>query len=929
MPVLINSAGQAEELDPSQAEFAIAAGTHSVPLVSPSGDPAAVPGHERELKLSQGYTLPTTDQLQSLLDQTKHGTTAQTLASAAEGAAETASLGTSGALESAFGVPKEEQLKRAKTNPIAHGIGEVAGVVAPALLGEVAPAVDVLGSVGKLAESWAKAAVGGTEGSLAAKLAGWAGKGAAEGATLSGEHVLNEAMLGDPNATAEHAMAEVGLSSLIGGAGGAIVGKLADTGSNLANRLLDRDGGVFSNLTKLKENAGEVTAAAARLGVEPVPGQLSASKIVQDLQSQIAKEPTIIGRQAQASVDKQFEAIRQATADALGESTPMTKAEVGESLRKGITEKLQETYRPISDAYDYLKTELKEVQLDESSLIKATRDIRNIEGVRVSPSSPEYKLAESVGEEVRNLSNVTELRQYASSIARQTTGNPSLKYVGNAIRGILSDLEEGAVTASTKEMVKAGRMSQGELELINNARAASKQQYKTLMEKMGELGDVLGKRKIYGPQDFLSHLSDVPAENVANKLFQKNNSKFLTFLETEFPKQASTLSRYQKSSIAEKAFKDGMVSPSLALREIDKLEPEVQKFLFSPENLAKLHDARTLIEAMPKDINPSGTAKSVAWNSVLNPARTFMHTLEGGYFGGPVGAAAALAGQLAGPEISTWAKRSALRRLVSASPTEAAQHQVLGTLSELAQKTAKTVTSAARAVFSKEGFERLALSKDERSRLSDKLTQLNDNPQKLVDRVAKMTEGIAEHAPDTSSAISSTVGRAVGFLSSKLPKPTQLSPFSKPTEPSDFEKAAFKRSAEAVLDPVGVLQRVADGTVSTPDVQALQSVYPTLYSSMRQAVASQMADAVTSGTKVPYSTRLGVSLFLGEPVDNTLSPQSINTVQMSFITNAARPQPGQPALAGGRKKGSSLALSKVGQEYSTPEQAAAYRRTKQ
>jgi hypothetical protein len=921
--VLLDHQGLAQDFpDQQSADQALASGTHTIPLVSPDGAPMGVPAAEREESLQKGYQLPTPEQLQKLLDHANFGSMGQAALAGIEGAGETLSLGTSGAIERALGVPPESQRKRAEQNPIAHGVGEVVGAVAPALLGDEAGAVNVLGKVGGAAEAGAKALTSG-EG-LATKLAGWAGRGAAESGLLTGEHVLNERLLGDPNATAEHALADIGLSTVLGGAGGAIVGKAAETGGQIAKKIFGAGSEVIENLKRLKDNAPEIEEAASRLGVEALPGQLSASRQVQHLQSQIAKEPTIVGTREQAKVDQQFAAIRGAVGDALGNASGMTKAEAGDVIKAGVRQAVEESYRPLEAMYAFIKEHSVQVPLDQEELGRVAKLIPEIEGASKRPGSPEGTFTKRLGESLPLQETVEDLRKLRISVGNEANPRtrPELRHYAGAVQQMLDDLEEKSLTNHLSTLVAEGKLPQETATSLSITRSAAKEGYRELMTTLGEVAEATGKRRIYGVKHFLDHLEDVSSEKLVDKLYAKGNTRFLEFLKEKFPEQARVLSQYQKSAIAEKAFKDGMIFPGAALREVEKLEPEIQRFLFSGEDLQKLSDAATLIDAMPKDINPSGTAKSLTWGEALNPMRHAPEALAGEIAGGPLGAAAGVALGIAGPEVSSLLKRSLLRGLVSGTPEEVARHGMLGKLLESSQRTATAVSRGAKAVFSRTAGERLRQSSEERDATAASASELAGDPQKLVDRMSTITEGLSEHAPDTTAALSVTAARAVQFLASKAPPPPfQVSPFSPQVPPSAFARGKFQRYAETVLDPVSVMSRVSDGTLTLQDLEALHTVYPRLYESMRMAVASEMADAAAKKQHVSYATRLGLSLFLGHAVDRTILPSSIASVQEKFA--AAQPP---PSAQTGMKRGTAT-LSKVGPQSLTPEQAAAARRS--
>jgi hypothetical protein len=76
-----------------------------------------------------------------------------------------------------------------------------------------------------------------------------------------------------------------------------------------------------------------------------------------------------------------------------------------------------------------------------------------------------------------------------------------------------------------------------------------------------------------------------------------------------------------------------------------------------------------------------------------------------------------------------------------------------------------------------------------------------------------------------------------------------------------------------------------------------------------------MTDFMNKDGVVPYKTRIGLSMFLAQPLDSTMSPMSIM---------AAQPIPKQPPMPQqGKTKGSksSPALQKMSQGYATPGQA--------
>ena len=80
-----------------------------------------------------------------------------------------------------------------------------------------------------------------------------------------------------------------------------------------------------------------------------------------------------------------------------------------------------------------------------------------------------------------------------------------------------------------------------------------------------------------------------------------------------------------------------------------------------------------------------------------------------------------------------------------------------------------------------------------------------------------------------------------------------------------------------------------------------------------------MSESITRGEPIPYKLRVGMSMFLGQPLDSTMTPQAIMAAQ------PAPPQPQQAQASALTKKGST-ALSKAGMNAETQTQGAERRR---
>ena len=89
-----------------------------VDVISPEGDVGSIPQSQLTEAMNNGYRQASMQELAAFDKEQKYGTLPEQLKTAAEGAAEAASFGTSTGLERALGVKPEDILARREVNPL-------------------------------------------------------------------------------------------------------------------------------------------------------------------------------------------------------------------------------------------------------------------------------------------------------------------------------------------------------------------------------------------------------------------------------------------------------------------------------------------------------------------------------------------------------------------------------------------------------------------------------------------------------------------------------------------------------------------------------------------------------------------------------------------------------------------------------------------
>lgn len=424
----------------------------------------------------------------------------------------------------------------------------------------------------------------------------------------------------------------------------------------------------------------------------------------------------------------------------------------------------------------------------------------------------------------------------------------------------------------------------------------------------------------------IKNMAVTDGESLLNRLSGKNDAHLLNFLEHNFPKTAQALKDYHLhntlKTAMDKAKPGELLNPGALRKAVDSMSPELRNFAVPAEAQGKMQAIGELLDRMNKvPHNFSNTARTL--DKLLNylpGSAVGMATMLAGH--NP--ATAILLGGLTkviGRDAPDAARLAMLKFLGSNQPVEAEgfkaavdylHHIVKG---ESAIKTAtKNLFKAGTSVLSESSMP----SEAARSKLNSTLIQMQQDPSKMLNIGGKA----AYYLPDHGVSANQTAANAVNYLNAQRPKTGQSMPLDKDRKPSQAEMDKYNRALDIAQQPLVTLDRLKQGRLTAQEVGHLRALYPDLYSKLSQQVLNNVIEQKTKGSDIPYRTRMGLSLFLGQPLDSTLTPSGILGAQ-------PKPPMAQPETAtqpAANPKRSTTSLNKVSSIYSTPVQTAASRR---
>lgn len=399
-----------------------------------------------------------------------------------------------------------------------------------------------------------------------------------------------------------------------------VMGLASEMGGQAAGKALGFVGKGLTGLFGSKPNAEVISESAKRLGTKATPGMTSNSPTMQGLESSLNQAPSLAGGVVRSETQPVREAIQKTVQNITGEGTSLTPFEVGEKVKAGLVSDVGEKTGPVSMLFETVKASTKDIPLSEKSIAAVSKNIKNIDEVRLLPKESWSSKANSYAEALQNAKSVDEIatiRKVVGQDMRAAQGNE--KMVLSQIYDKISKLENnnlirGAIKAgrTAKEGEKVGK------ELVQESLEARKL-WKGLVTDLDKFSKVSGLNK-KGITPILNAIEDVPAEKVSQKFFNTGNLESLNTLKKQFPDQFELL-RQAKLAEIQKASLDakGNINPSMFLRSIKSMGSEVQELVFGKGAKQTIQDLETVVKSLPDRMGPSGTPQGMQFLDMLNP----------------------------------------------------------------------------------------------------------------------------------------------------------------------------------------------------------------------------------------------------------------------------------------------------------------------
>lgn len=857
----------------------------------------------------------------------QYGTPGQMAITALEGASQGALGPLAPIVETEmFGVNPKDIRAREQTNPVTHGVSEAATLVGGALTGVGEGAV--LAKAGQLAVDAAGLA---KASSYAAKVGSATVRNAVEAAVYQAGDEGTKAILQDPSYSAESALANVGMASLFGGvAGGALQGTVSPLWEATVGKSMDKFlGGVKGHLDGdgIIQVPEAINKSVDELGIAISPelraamsGNPKAAQMFNELRevqhSKIISQMADFEAQANNSVMNSFKHTAEDIAN-------YSEAEGGVKAMNAFKHEMKEKYEPIAKAYEEITERFKDAPVDIPQKATLTEKVATLALDRgyLGTDIPQEPVIQKVLSLIPEAKTAADYSRINTIVDNMTAGNLQLRRVGRELKDLIIDAQHSSV---------ANKIGTSAPDLMEKY-LATRKGYAEFAKTSQQLADELGLGRFQGYKGFLEKLSAKRSpEQFLRRLSPKGNAEIIEFLGKNFPQTLENIRDNELRQLLKPAVLgakgESQINTKILANAIEKGlagRKEHIEFAIPKESIAKIQAAKQLFDSIPA-MKSSGTA---GWQQALSrkvapSALAAVAALTGNnpIVGWVLGEGARLMSR----EAPDAFKVAMLKFLGSDQPIKGAGFKAMVEFIDNSLKGQNILNKAIQNVF-KAGAAVTASNyipnQKERDKLDKAVEQLKIKPDGMM-RVAE--GGPGHYMPESQQALAQSTVTALQYLQTLKPEDEQLSPLDMPIKPSKAKQSRYNRALDIANSPTIVLDAVKDGSITISDMQDLKSMYPSLYMGMANKLSNEMITAKSKKERIPYKTRMGLSLFLQQPMDSTMTPQAIQQ-SAQILAPMQQEQQQQNAV-----KPSATATGKLGKSnssYQTPGQASEKRHT--
>ena len=432
------------------------------------------------------------------------------------------------------------------------------------------------------------------------------------------------------------------------------------------------------------------------------------------------------------------------------------------------------------------------------------------------------------------------------------------------------------------------------------------QEYKTsrasleaLNGKLDALNQHLHIGKFDNPQEFLTKMTEKYGSNpeaMLKNLSGKAKADTIQLLAQISPDTLEVIRQHHVNELMRDSMVNGRFSALKYTNKLNDLSPQIRGLVADPIKQQQLNALTQL--AQHANVKASFADKQA--ESLLKKIKTPL-ALIAAINGHGLRAVMDILGIHVAKEGKEAVKLSLLKMLSSSQPANAEGFQSMANFISNVYKGQNTIAKGVANVLGTGG--KVAIThylptQEDRDKLQKQIDKVTQDPNKSPQ------SSLGHYMDQHQAAMQAITNKQIQYLNGLKPKDAIISPLEPAVTASKAAMARYNRAMDIALNPMICLKKIKDGSLQATDCADLSNMYPSLRNSIANQFTAEMSKGFSKEEAPSYKARMGLSLFLGTPLDNTMTPQSIMAAQ-------PKPQQGpqQPPAPKGKGKGSPSKMS--------------------
>ena len=352
-----------------------------------------------------------------------------------------------------------------------------------------------------------------------------------------------------------------------------------------------------------------IEAAQELIGGKATPGMLTRDKAIRETESLLSKQPLGLGGtfvRKQMSVNKE---ARIAAAEGLvANKTGRSAGEVGKSFKKNIIEDVANKLKPAEKLYEEVAKATGDIGANTSSVTEVLAKLGP--KANLSPSSEVSNLLLKVEEKLPLLKSVDDIKTFRTNLMRSIspTASPDIRAAADEIYSALTKARSDSFTSGVRNL-KGQFQPAAMTKLLGKIKEADGIYSDTArLVQTALLAE--GKKLKGGVKHAVREALKIDSEKAVKEFLPTQGSVRTQALEQLSKRGFDDLVSGKLADIAKKASTGefGEVNPLRIAKEVGNVAPELAKQIWGKDGVEIAKALEKTIRAMPKDLNPSGSA---------------------------------------------------------------------------------------------------------------------------------------------------------------------------------------------------------------------------------------------------------------------------------------------------------------------------------